>query len=71
MATITLNHKTASHRAGGRLAHLVAAIGTWNRDRLRRKSIADELSAMSEMDLRDLGISRSDFPAIVDGSFRR
>lgn len=71
MATITLNHKTTSDRTGGRLAHLFAGIGEWNRERLRRKAVAGELTAMSEVELRDLGISQSDFPAIIDGSFRR
>lgn len=71
MATITLNHKTTSHGTGGRFAHILAAVGEWNRERLRRKQIAGELATMSEIELRDLGISQADFPAIIDGSFRR
>jgi uncharacterized protein YjiS (DUF1127 family) len=71
MATITLNQKTASRRSGGRVAHLFASLAEWNRERLRRKNVAGELFAMSELELRDLGISQADFPAIVDGTFRR
>ena len=71
MTTITLNHKSGARRAGGRLAHLFAALAEWNRERLRRKTVAAELATMNEAELRDIGISRADFPAIIDGSFRR
>jgi uncharacterized protein YjiS (DUF1127 family) len=70
MATITLN-KTTSRGTGGRFAHFFAAIGEWNRERLRRRQVAGELASMSELELRDLGISQADFPRIVDGTFRR
>ncbi len=71
MATITLNHKTTSHGAGGRIAHLFAAVAEWNRERLRRQNLAGELAGMSDAELHDLGISKADFPAIIDGTFRR
>lgn len=71
MATITVNHKTTSHGGSGRIAHLFAALADWNRERLRRKNVAGELASMSDMELRDLGISPADFPSIVDGTFRR
>jgi uncharacterized protein YjiS (DUF1127 family) len=71
MASITLNHKTTSHGTGGRIAHFLAAIAEWNRERLRRRQVAGELAVMSEVELHDLGISHADFPAIIDGSYRR
>ncbi|MDE2335551.1 MAG: DUF1127 domain-containing protein [Rhodospirillales bacterium] len=71
MTTLTLHHKTTSHGHGGRIAHLFAALAEWNRGRRRRRELAAELASMSELELHDLGISRADFPAILDGSFRR
>ncbi len=71
MATLTLNHKTTSHRHGGRIAHWFAALAEWNRERQQRRDVAAELASMSELELHDLGISKGDFASIIDGSFRR
>ena len=43
----------------------------WRAMRRERALIARELANMQDTDVRDLGISRSDFPAILDGTFRR
>jgi uncharacterized protein YjiS (DUF1127 family) len=37
----------------------------------RRRALLSELMSMDDRDLADLGIGRGDFPAILDGSYRR
>jgi uncharacterized protein YjiS (DUF1127 family) len=37
----------------------------------RRRKIVRELSAYNERDLLELGFSPADFPAIINGSYRR
>ncbi len=43
----------------------------WHAMRRERALVARELGRMGDVELRDLAISRSDIPAILDGSFRR
>ncbi len=54
----------AFHAARERLA-------AYRAEQAHRSLIARELAAYSDRDLCDLGISRSDVPAIVNGSYRR
>ena len=37
----------------------------------RRRALLAELMSLSDRDLADLGIGRGDFPAILDGTYRR
>ena len=46
-------------------------IATGIADHRRRGAVLRELNNCDDRDLRDLGISRYDFKAIADGSFRR
>lgn len=48
--------------------HRIAA--RWQAHRRQARELR-ELFALDEHDLRDLGLSRSDFPAIRDGTYRR
>lgn len=55
-------------RAGARyVARLFAAIGNAR----RMDAMYRELSAMTDRELRDMGLTRSDIPAVVAGTFTR
>ena len=71
MTTITINHRPHTHRGEGWLAGRVAAFRTWRRARRERCRLAQELATMSEAECHDIGISRADFRAILDGTYRR
>ena len=43
----------------------------WRVQRQRRLKIVRQLSAYTDRDLLDLGFSRNDFPAIINGTYRR
>lgn len=45
----------------------VARFDEWR----RRRALLAELMSLSDRDLTDLGIGRGDFPAILDGTYRR
>lgn len=55
-----------------RIANLLAAVGA-GLEALTRKSaesrLSDEMYAMSDRDLADIGVCRGDIPAILDGTF--
>jgi uncharacterized protein YjiS (DUF1127 family) len=57
--------------AGVALGRMVARLDTWLFERRQRSDLRRTLTLMGDRDLRDLGISRADFPAIMDGSYRR
>lgn len=46
-------------------------LATWVVQGWRRRRLASELYALDERTLRDLGIARSDIPAIASGSYCR
>lgn len=71
MTTITLNHRPHAHRHESRLASLVATFGAWRRRRQERHQLARELASMSDTECHDLGITRADFHAILNGTYRR
>jgi uncharacterized protein YjiS (DUF1127 family) len=49
------------------LAGLVRTVREW----YRRQAAMAELERLSERELQDIGIARSDFRAIVSGAYRR
>ncbi len=53
------------------IGRLVAKFDGWMMQRRERAELVRTLRMMGERDLRDLGISRADFPAIVEGVYRR
>ncbi len=57
--------------AGAVMGRLVAKFDTWLANRRERAELLRTLHLMGDRDLHDLGISRADFPAIVEGSYRR
>jgi uncharacterized protein YjiS (DUF1127 family) len=56
---------------GVRLGHWVARLDAWLVRRRERAELVRTLRLMGDRDLRDLGISRADVPAIVEGVYRR
>lgn len=72
MTTITFSHRSShAHRGEGRIAGLVAAFAAWRHERRQRSRLAHELANMSDAECHDIGISRADFRAILDGTYRR
>ena len=57
--------------AGSMFERLAARLENWLNARRERAELVRTLRMMGERDLRDLGISRADFPAIVEGVYRR
>jgi uncharacterized protein YjiS (DUF1127 family) len=56
---------------GAVMGRVVARLDNWLFQRRERAELVRTLRMMGERDLRDLGISRADFPAIVEGVYRR
>jgi uncharacterized protein YjiS (DUF1127 family) len=56
---------------GAVMGRVVARLDAWLFQRRERAELVRTLRMMGERDLRDLGISRADFPAIVEGVYRR
>jgi uncharacterized protein YjiS (DUF1127 family) len=65
----------ANDSAWGHFVHVVsdrrAQFAAWRAKRAYRARIARELNTYTDRELFDLGIQRADFPAILNGSFRR
>jgi uncharacterized protein YjiS (DUF1127 family) len=58
-----------AHRRLPLFAGLVWALGRRLRDWRLRRGTLDELHALSDRELRDMGINRRDFDAIACGTF--
>ena len=54
---------------GGRIARLVEAVGARLQTALARRAAAGELVAMSDCELADIGISRSEVDRLFDPEF--
>jgi uncharacterized protein YjiS (DUF1127 family) len=54
-----------------RWATLVRRIADWRERRRRRAQITRELLSYTDRELFDLGITRGDIPAIINGTYRR
>lgn len=55
----------AANGLSDRVRHGMAKIGNWLQARRSYYNSVAELSAMSDRDLADIGISRSDIPAVA------
>ncbi|HWK47471.1 MAG TPA: hypothetical protein VNT30_22290 [Stellaceae bacterium] len=49
----------------------VNAFSAWRAEQRQRNEIARELASYSSRELQDLRIDRADFPAIINGTYRR
>ena len=70
MAAHALN-SAAGFAGADRPATLKARFQAWRTRRQERARIARELLTYTDRELFDLGISRADIPAIIDGTYRR
>ena len=70
MAAHALN-SAAGLAVADRPASLLVRFQAWRAQRQERARIARELLTYTDRELFDLGISRADIPAIIDGTYRR
>jgi uncharacterized protein YjiS (DUF1127 family) len=54
-----------------RMPNLVQKYHAWRTERQRRRKLVRELSAFNDRELLELGFSRYDFPAIINGTYQR
>lgn len=62
---------TGSLAAAEQRTSLKARFLAWRERRRERARIARELLSYTDRELFDLGISRADIPAILDGTYKR
>ncbi len=55
----------------GRWTKLSRRIADWRERRRRRAQITRELLSYTDRELFDLGITRGDIPAVINGTYRR
>lgn len=53
------------------LLALMAEFGHWLGELPRRRAVLNELSAMSDHELADIGLSRGDLPRVFDPAFAK
>lgn len=70
MATHVMN-SAAGLVAADRPASLKSRFLAWRERRRERARVARELLSYTDRELFDLGISRADIPAILNGTYRR
>ena len=68
---LTSNAGSPAESATDRRVSLKQRFLAWCEQRRRRAQVARELLTYTDRELFDLGISRGDIPAIIDGTFRR
>jgi uncharacterized protein YjiS (DUF1127 family) len=52
-------------------SRFILKVMAWRIVQQRRHKLVRELSAYNDRDLLDLGFSRADFPAIINGTYQR
>jgi uncharacterized protein YjiS (DUF1127 family) len=71
---LTRGHKGIAAEAGAAMAWLGVQLhrlgAAWTARRRAAREL-EELFQRTDYELRDMGISRSDFPAIMQGTYRR
>jgi uncharacterized protein YjiS (DUF1127 family) len=53
------------------MKNIVRKYKAWRAERQRRRQVVRELDAMTDRELLDLGLSRYDFAAIINGTYQR
>jgi len=71
MASHVLDQAAAGLGSAERAPTLKARFLAWRERRRERARIARELLSYTDRELFDLGISRADIPAIINGTYRR
>jgi uncharacterized protein YjiS (DUF1127 family) len=62
---------TTAHDAASMWAETKHRFSAWRRQRASRARIARELATYTDRELFDLGITRADIPAVINGTYRR
>ncbi len=70
MATQVIDH-TADATLADHTGGLRHRFNAWRAQRQRRAQITRELLSYTDRELFDLGITRGDIPAIINGTYRR
>lgn len=65
-----LSSEPRAHRPAGVGAKLVAAV-RWFAELPRRQAVLEELSALSDRELSDIGLNRGDLPRVFDPAFAK
>jgi uncharacterized protein YjiS (DUF1127 family) len=65
----SLSQGSATHRSSPGLAARVAAAVQWFAEFPRRQAVISQLSAMSDRELADIGLTRSDVPLVFTRGF--
>jgi uncharacterized protein YjiS (DUF1127 family) len=60
-----------AHDAASLWAETTLRFSEWRRKRASRARVARELATYTDRELFDLGISRADIPAVINGTYRR
>jgi uncharacterized protein YjiS (DUF1127 family) len=55
-------------RTTGLVGRVRAAVA-WINERMERRAVLDDLSALSDRELADIGLARSDIPSVFDPGF--
>lgn len=72
MASHVIDTTTNSVRGTTSLwAETTQRFGEWRAKRASRARVARELATYTDRELFDLGITRADIPAVINGTFRR
>lgn len=58
-------------KAVGAVVGFLRAIATAFAEARRQRAVYEELSRLSDRELRDIGLNRADIPAVVAGTYRR
>jgi uncharacterized protein YjiS (DUF1127 family) len=65
-----LTSEPRAHRPAGVGAKLLAAV-RWFAELPRRQAVLEELSALSDRELADIGLNRGDLPRVFDPAFAK
>ena len=73
MATHALNmtHQSVWDQFARAATTLNRRFAAWHAVRVARARVAEELNAYTDRELSDIGISRYDIPAVVNGTYQR
>jgi uncharacterized protein YjiS (DUF1127 family) len=72
MASHVIDTTTNSVRGGTTLwSETMQRVSAWRRQRATRARISRELATYTDRELFDLGITRADIPAVINGTYRR
>jgi uncharacterized protein YjiS (DUF1127 family) len=63
--------RTSTHGSTSVWTETKQRFSAWRRQRATRARITRELATYTDRELFDLGITRADIPAVINGTYRR